>query len=70
MRAEFVGSRVCAGGQDAGRALCGPDINCMVIINQLRGLAIWRGHRFTQTIRSGGVIAATADGAASKHGGG
>lgn len=40
-------------GQVAMRTIYRADINCVVIINQLRGLAIWRGHRVTQTFRSG-----------------
>lgn len=43
----------------AVRAFYRADINCVVIINQLRGLAIWTGHRVTQTFRA--LIAATAE---------
>lgn len=57
------------GRQEAGRVLCGPDINCMVIINQLRGRAIWRGHRGYSNNQIRVQIRATAARTTSKRGG-
>lgn len=51
----------------AVRAFYRADINCMVIINQLRGLAIWTCHGVIQT-RIRALIGATAEGTTSRCG--